>query len=226
MILAITVLFLQVPAVPHGVSSAVLRRTDPPRAAVEASFRENQSRRRFGGVQLLPSTRHGVVEPVPFRNDLAQFGVHPSAVPVLAAVASAEIGPSLPRATMGATTAFPIPSAFVPPGGFIAKPPEPPNSRRYWIALGIAQHSAATFDAWSTRHVLAQGGRAEADPFLKPFAHSNMLYGAIQAGPAMLDYLSRRMLKSNNRWMHRLWWVPQSAATVGFLFSGAHNLAN
>jgi hypothetical protein len=224
MILAITVLFLQVPAVPHGVSS-VLRETDPPRVAVEASFRESESRRRFDGVQLLPSTRHGVVEPVPLNNDRAPFGVRPTAAPLLA-VASAEIGPSLPRATMGATTAFPTPSAFVPPGGFIAKPPELPNSRRYWIALGIAQHSAATFDAWSTRHVLAQRGRAEADPFLKPFAHSNMLYGAIQAGPALLDYFSRRMLKSNNRWMHRLWWVPQSAATVGFLFSGAHNLAN
>ncbi len=225
MILAITVLFLQVPAVPRGVSAAVLRKTDPPRAEAAHSFRENESRRRFDGVQLLPSTRHGVVEPVPLKFVPAPFGVHPSAVPVLA-VASAEIGPSLPRATMGATTAFPTPSAFVPPGGFIARPPEPPKSRRYWIALGIAQHSAATFDAWSTRHVLAQGGRAEADPFLKPFAHSNMLYGAIQAGPAMLDYFSRRMLKSNNRWMHRLWWVPQSAATVGFLFSGAHNLAN
>jgi hypothetical protein len=51
-----------------------------------------------------------------------------------------------------------------------------------------------------------------------------MIYGAIQLGPTLLDILSRRMLRSEHLWQRRLWWVPQTASSVGFFYSGARNL--
>ncbi len=118
--------------------------------------------------------------------------------------------------------AAPAPATPLPP--FKAGPNEVRKTSRMWTALTIAQHSAATYDAWSTRRALSAGGRYEADPLIRPFANSPALYGAIQVGPVVLDYLGRRMSRSENKWMHRLWWLPQSAATAGFLFSGSHNL--
>ena len=39
----------------------------------------------------------------------------------------------------------------------------------------------------------------------------------------MLDIVARHMQRSrNNLWRHT-WWVPQSASTGVFLFSGIHN---
>jgi hypothetical protein len=121
-------------------------------------------------------------------------------------------------------------------GAFVAPPESTPafkagrmdmhRSNRRWAALVLAQHTAATFDAWSTRRALSGGGRFEADPLMRPFANSPAIYGVIHVGPAMLDYIGRRMNHSQNKWLHRLWWVPQTAATAGFLFSGSRNLAN
>lgn len=97
------------------------------------------------------------------------------------------------------------------------------HPRRAWLLLSIAEHSAATFDAYSTRVAVSQGA-AETDPFLRPFAHSPAIYGAIQVGPLVLDYAARRMEHSEHGLLRRTWWVPQTAATGLFLFSGAHNL--
>lgn len=85
------------------------------------------------------------------------------------------------------------------------------------------QHSAATFDAYSTRQAVSSGA-IEADPLMRPFAQSPAIYAAIQVGPAILDYAARRMQRSSNNFLRRTWWVPQSASTGLFLFSGAHNL--
>jgi hypothetical protein len=115
------------------------------------------------------------------------------------------------------------PAEPLPP--FKAGPTEVRRSNRSWMALTIAQHAAATFDAWSTRRAISRGGSYEADPLMRPFAHSPALYGVMQLGPGALDYLARRMRRSDHKWVRRLWWVPQSAATVGFVYSGAHNLA-
>lgn len=95
---------------------------------------------------------------------------------------------------------------------------------KLWYALVAAGHGAATFDAWSTRRAIQSGRGRELDPFLRPFANTSALYGAVQVGPAMLDYLARRMMKSQKRWVRRLWWLPQVAGTAGFMWSGAHNL--
>jgi hypothetical protein len=93
-----------------------------------------------------------------------------------------------------------------------------------WLALMIAEHSAATYDAWSTRRAISTGHAYEADPLMRPFANSGALYGAIQVAPFVIDYFSHRMSHSENQFVRRIWWVPQSIATVGFLFSGSHNV--
>ena len=96
-------------------------------------------------------------------------------------------------------------------------------SRRKWLFLSIAQHSAAAFDAYSTRQAISSGAH-ESDPMMRPFAHSPGIYAAIQAGPVVLDYTARRMQRSQNGFLRRTWWLPQSASTGLFLFSGIHNL--
>jgi hypothetical protein len=88
----------------------------------------------------------------------------------------------------------------------------------------MAEHSAATFDAYSTRLAVSRGAN-EADPMMQPFAHSPAIYGAIQVGPLVLDYAARRMERSQHGFLRRTWWVPQTAATGLFLFSGAHNMS-
>jgi len=96
--------------------------------------------------------------------------------------------------------------------------------KRDWILLSIAQHSAAAFDAYSTRQAVATGA-TEADPFMRPFAHSPGIYAAIQVGPAILDFAARRMQHSENNFIRRSWWIPQTASTGMYLISGVHNMS-
>ena len=104
----------------------------------------------------------------------------------------------------------------------IILPENPP--RRAWLLLSLAEHSAATFDAYSTRLAVSNGA-TEADPLMRPFAGSPALYGAIQVCPLVLDFAARRMERSQHRLLRHSWWMPQAAATGIFLFSGAHNLS-
>lgn len=96
-------------------------------------------------------------------------------------------------------------------------------SRKSWLILSIVQHSAATFDAASTRDAVSSGAH-EADPMMRPFANTPGIYAAIQGGPFILDYAARRMQRSSNNLLRHTWWLPQSASTGLFLFSGVHNL--
>lgn len=96
-------------------------------------------------------------------------------------------------------------------------------SRKTWTALSLLQHGAATFDAYSTRVAISQGA-TERDPLMRPFANSNGIYAAIQVAPLALDYAARRMQRSPNNFIRRMWWMPQSVSTAGFLISGVHNL--
>jgi len=102
-------------------------------------------------------------------------------------------------------------------------PIEDVPSRRNWLFLSFVQHGAAAFDACSTRQAIATGAH-EDDPFMRPFAHTPAIYFASQAGPVLLDFAARRMQRSRNPSMRRTWWLPQSASTGLFLFSGVHNL--
>jgi hypothetical protein len=157
--------------------------------------------------------------------------------PVMTAVAS-------PAETVEVSSMAELPSAPVPyaavnspaPKAFLkpAKPmtvsvaalrEEDRRNRRLWIGLGIAAHSAATFDAWSTRHAITTSGAQELNPLLRPFAGNASLYAAIQVAPALLDFAGRKMMYSRYSWMRRAWWVPQSASLVSSVFCGAHNLS-
>jgi hypothetical protein len=99
------------------------------------------------------------------------------------------------------------------------------HKKRIWMGLGIATHSAATFDAWSTRHAITTAGAQELNPLLKPFAGNASLYAAIQVGPALMDYFGRKMMYSRHSWVRHMWWVPQSASFASSVFCGAHNLS-
>lgn len=139
--------------------------------------------------------------------------------------------PNVPAPVVVPASAAPHPkssslsSLYILPLRFRAEGPLPATPKRGWAGLLLAQHSAAAFDAWSTRRAISRG-RAEADPLMAPFAHSAAIYGAIRAAPSLLDYFGRRMQRSPRTWERRLWWLPQSVATVGFLFSGGYNLSH
>lgn len=96
---------------------------------------------------------------------------------------------------------------------------------REWMALSAAAHGTATFDAWSTRHVLSSMPNAEEDnPLLRPFAGNGSMYAAVQVAPAILDFVSRRMMNSDHAWMRHTWWLPQTVSAVVSFSSGMHNL--
>jgi len=101
---------------------------------------------------------------------------------------------------------------------------EPMPSRKSWILLSIADHTAAGFDAYSTRYAISRGA-VEADPMMRPFAGSDSIYAAIQVAPVALDFIARHMQRSDSNLLRHTWWLPQSASTGLFLFAGTHNLA-
>lgn len=103
-------------------------------------------------------------------------------------------------------------------------PEQQQRLKHMWIGLGIAEHSAAAFDAWSTRRVVSSGDGRELNPLLHPFAGNASLYAAIQVTPLLLDYVSRRMMNSHREWERRTWWMPQSLSTALSLAGGIHNL--
>jgi len=96
-------------------------------------------------------------------------------------------------------------------------------SRRTWIALSLAQHGAAVFDAYSTRQAIATGA-TEQNPLLRPFATSPAIYAATQVGPLVLDYAARRMQLSRHEFIRRVWWVPQSTGAAISICAGVHNM--
>ena|SRR5579883_2465573 len=98
--------------------------------------------------------------------------------------------------------------------------------RRKWLVLSLAEHSAAGFDAWSTRRDISSGLYQERNPLLRPFAANASIYVAIQAAPLAFDYLSRRMMASHHPLLRRAWWLPQALSTAVSLGSGAYNVAH
>lgn len=100
---------------------------------------------------------------------------------------------------------------------------ETQSSRRDWLILAVVQHGAAAFDAYSTRRSIQSGG-VELNPFMKPFAHSNGLYAAMQVTPVLLDLVARRMQHSHNSLVRRMWWIPQSVDASASMYAGVNNL--
>ena len=106
---------------------------------------------------------------------------------------------------------------------YAIRPAESAPARRNWLILSVVEHSAATFDAYSTRQAVSRGA-VEQDPLMRPFAHSPAIYGAIQVAPVLFDLLARHMQRSNYNFERRTWWVPQTASTGMSIFAGVHNL--
>jgi hypothetical protein len=133
--------------------------------------------------------------------------------------------PSMPvaKATAeppAAGAAFPV----SPVRPAIAAIHETPSQRKAWYALAIAGHTGAAFDAWSTRRALSAGVGTESNPMLRPFAHSNALYAATQVSPLVMDFLGKKMMTSQHKWVRKLWWVPQTAGASVSFAAGAHNV--
>lgn len=94
---------------------------------------------------------------------------------------------------------------------------------RRWLALSLAQSAAAGFDAYSTRYAIGHGA-VEDDPVMRPFVKSPAMYATSQAGPAVLDFVARRMQRSSNTYIRHVWWLPQITSMSLYLSTGFHNL--
>jgi len=101
---------------------------------------------------------------------------------------------------------------------------ETPRQRKMWYGLMVAGHSGAAFDAWSTRRAISGGYGQESNPFLAPFAHSNALYAATQVSPAVMDFIGKRMMRSQYPLFRKFWWLPQTAGASLSFAAGAHNV--
>lgn len=95
---------------------------------------------------------------------------------------------------------------------------------RIWETLLVAQHSAAAFDAWSTRQAITSGNGYERNPLMKPFANSAAIYPALQVAPAGVDFLGRRFMTSRHAFLRRTWWIPQTVSIAASLWCGARNV--
>lgn len=177
-------------------------------------------------------------ETAPASVETPAFRLDPSRAESSASPSTAAHTPALAKSDSMADVLLPV-SLPVSPAGVMASAPYEPLPHktprittlpaqvdtRLWWGLTITQHAAAVFDSWSTRQSIGSGRGYERDPLLRPFADSPSIYPAMQILPTGLDYLSRRMLRSSNGVFRKMWWVPQTAATAGFLWSGMHNLA-
>ncbi|HXN52072.1 MAG TPA: hypothetical protein VN943_09050 [Candidatus Acidoferrum sp.] len=105
------------------------------------------------------------------------------------------------------------------------RPRETRGQRIAWYTLAVTGHGAAAFDAYSTRRALSGNYGTEGNPLLRPFAHSGALYVATQASPALMDFLGKRMMVSENRWVRKMWWLPQAAGTGFSIGAGVHNMS-
>lgn len=163
-------------------------------------------------------------------NAAAERSTPPAAVSenVAKDATAAPVLPSAPAPKVKADAEPIVPSTsaqpFQPIRPALTGPRETPRQRKMWYALVVAGHSGAAFDAWSTKRAVTGGYGQESNPFLRPFAHSNAIYAATQVSPLVMDYIGKRMMVSQERWLRRLWWLPQVAGT-GFSFAaGAHNV--
>ena len=138
------------------------------------------------------------------------------AVPATGESSSASAEPFLPGAG--------IQPAVPPKAAIRGVRYEAPKQKLAWIGLSAAGHSAAGFDAYSTRRAISGGYGTESNPLLRPFAHSGALYAATQVSPAVMDFVGHKMMTNRRPWVRKIWWVPQ-AAGAGFSFAaGMHNM--
>jgi hypothetical protein len=105
------------------------------------------------------------------------------------------------------------------------RPVPTPRQQKLWYTFMAVGHSAAAFDAYSTRRAVSGNYGTESNPLLRPFAHSNAMYAATQVSPAVMDYVGRRMMTSSHPALRKFWWVPQVAGASFSFGAGMHNYA-
>jgi len=132
--------------------------------------------------------------------------------------ADASSSSAVESATPGSASIF---NAPIKPA--VIRQVESPRQRKIWYALMATGHSAAAFDAWSTRRAISGGYGTEGDPLMRPFAGSGAMYAATQVSPAVMDYLGHRMMNSHHGLMRRFWWLPQVAGASFSFGAGIHN---
>jgi hypothetical protein len=134
--------------------------------------------------------------------------------------------PSMPTPKLNVSSSAVEPPVAPVPMIKVNKPRirETRGQRVAWYSLAVVGHGAAAFDAYSTRLAVSGHYGTEGNPFLRPFSHSNSLYAATQVSPLVMDYLGKRMMTSNDRWLRRLWWVPQTLGAGFSVGAGVHNL--
>jgi hypothetical protein len=132
-----------------------------------------------------------------------------------------ETGSEPAAATSAEPTPAPIANVPVQPASTQAY--ETPRKQMFWYGLMAAGHAGAAFDAWTTRRAINGGYGMEADPFQKPFAHSNAIYASTQVSPLIMDYLGHRMMRSRYSLFRHFWWVPQMASASISFSAAAHN---
>jgi hypothetical protein len=149
-------------------------------------------------------------------------------------VAVVNSGDAANAAASGNTTGGAGAAAVQPPSVALAvqpmkpaytRPRETRGQRIAWYTLMGAGHGAAAFDAYSTRLAISGNYGTETNPFLRPFSHSSALYAATQVSPALMDFIGKRMMVSENRWVRKMWWLPQVAGSGFSVFAGVHNLS-
>ena len=142
---------------------------------------------------------------------------------VPAALPDAPIAKSEATAESSSIAIKPFSNSAIKPA--MERPLPTPRQQKLWYTFMAVGHSAAAFDAYSTRRALSGNYGTESNPMLRPFAHSNAIYAATQVSPAVMDYVGRRMMTSSHPTLRKFWWVPQVAG-AGFSFgAGMSNYA-
>jgi hypothetical protein len=152
-----------------------------------------------------------------------------ASAPVVAAKSSA---PSMPEPKLIIKESSSAEPAAAQPGAFAFEPVKPATHRtfesrtqkRMWYGLAAAGHAGAAFDAWSTRRALSGNWGTEADPLMRPFAHSGTIYVATQVGPVIMDLLGKRAMSSQNPWVRKFWWIPQTVGASMSFRAGINNV--
>jgi len=102
---------------------------------------------------------------------------------------------------------------------------ETPRQRVAWIGMSVLGHGTAAFDAYSTRQAVSGGYGNEANPLLRPFAHSGAIYVATQVSPTVMDFLGYKMMRNRRPWVRKMWWMPQAAGAGLSFTAGMHNMS-
>jgi hypothetical protein len=216
MVIATLVLLFQAPAVLVRIDDAV--KNPPPVTYYAANLTDERTS--ITAFQPAPAS---TTAPAPSRFD--NDGIRLLNLPDDGSKAkSTSAEPVFPDMTSKVLSAVHIPPQF-------EKLPPLPERRssvlrpgHAWLALALAQSSAATFDAWTTNRAIAQG-HTELNPILRPVAGTPAMYAAIQATPILFDFIGRKMQHSENGTMRRMWWVPQVLGTVTSFGAGIRNLS-